>query len=110
MDYSKAFRVIRATFGLRQAELARRLRIGASQLSLIEAGRRQPSLKTLEDFAQAFQIPKALIMVLASESSDLEGQSDRDVNDLARALLRLLVVAGDERSSQTSLPFAGEKS
>ena len=63
MDYSKAFRVIRATFGLRQAELARRLRIGASQLSLIEAGRRQPSLKTLEDFAQAFQIPKALIMV-----------------------------------------------
>ena len=103
MDYSKAFRVIRAAFGLRQLELARRLSIGPSQLSLIEAGKRQPSLKTVEDLARAFRIPKALVVLLASEPSELE--DDLDVTDLSRALLRLLVWADKERQSQGPLPF-----
>ena len=109
MDYSKAFRIIRAAFGLRQLELARRLSIGPSQLSLIESGKRQPSLKTIEDLARALRIPNALVVLLASEPGELENQGDLDLTDLSRALLRLLVWADNEPSSQGPLPFRRAK-
>ena len=99
-DYAKAFRVIRAAFGLRQSELAERMPITASQLSLIEAGKRQPSLRVVNALADAVSIPAALISVLASNAVDVESKSDDDISDLARALLRLLVSAkGDPQRS-----------
>lgn len=110
MDYAKAFRILRAAFGLRQAELAERLTIGPSQLSLIEAGKRQPSLKTVEALAEALGVPQALVMLLASEPQQLQTQEDRDIADLGRTLLRLLVAASKEKATQGRLPFdkAGE--
>lgn len=102
MDYAKAFRILRAAFGLRQAELAERLSIGASQLSLIESGRRRPSLKTVDELARALGVPKALVVLLASEPGQLDRQANADIEDLSRALLRLLVSASNE---QLQLPF-----
>lgn len=92
-DYAKAFRVVRAAFGLKQAELADRLPITASQLSLIEAGKRQPSLKLLDALAQALGIPSALITLLASSQGEVESADEATVSDLAKSLLRLLVSA-----------------
>jgi transcriptional regulator with XRE-family HTH domain len=92
-NYAKAFRVIRAAFGLRQSELSDRIGISASQLSLIEAGKRQPSLRVIAGLATAVGVPSALITLLASSPEDVESHSDDDVSDLARALLRLLVSA-----------------
>ena len=102
-DYGKAFRIIRAAFGLRQSELAERMPITASQLSLIEAGKRQPSLRVVSGLADAVGVPAALISLLASTADDVESKSDEDISDLARALLRLLVSAKAE--PQRSLSF-----
>lgn len=102
-DYAKAFRIIRAAFGLRQSELAERMPITASQLSLIEAGKRQPSLRVVDSLAAAVGVPPALISVLASSAEEVESQSEADRSDLARALLRLLVSAKGE--PQRSLDF-----
>jgi transcriptional regulator with XRE-family HTH domain len=102
-DYAKAFRVIRAAFGLQQSELAARMPISASQLSLIEAGKRQPSLRVVNGLARAVGIPAALISLLASTSDEVESKSDHDISDLARALLRVLVSAKEE--PQHSLNF-----
>jgi transcriptional regulator with XRE-family HTH domain len=104
-NYAKAFRVIRAAFGLRQTELAERMPVSASQISLIEAGKRQPSLQVVEALARAVGVPAALITLLASAPTDLEAQSEADVSDLARALLRLLVSATEE--PQRSLDLRG---
>lgn len=95
-DYAKAFRIIRAAFGLRQSELAERMPITASQLSLIEAGKRQPSLRVVNGLANAVGIPAALISLLASSAEDVQSKPDEDISDLARALLRLLVSAREE--------------
>src|SRR4051794_37330600 len=95
-NYAKAFRIIRAAFGLRQSELADRMPISASQLSLIEAGKRQPSVKVVNALAKAVGVPAALITLLASTAEDVEGQPQEDIADLARALLRLLVSAKEE--------------
>jgi XRE family transcriptional regulator, fatty acid utilization regulator len=92
-DYAKAFRIIRAAFGLKQSELAARIPITASQLSLIEAGKRQPSLRVVNGLANAVGVPTALISLLASTSVDVQSKPDAEISDLARALLRLLVAA-----------------
>jgi transcriptional regulator with XRE-family HTH domain len=95
-NYAKAFRIVRAAFGLRQSELAERMPITASQLSLIEAGKRQPSLRVVEGLAKAVGVPSALISLLASSPEEVASKSDEDISDLARALLRLLVLAKEE--------------
>jgi transcriptional regulator with XRE-family HTH domain len=95
-NYGKAFRIIRAAFGLRQSELAERMPISASQLSLIEAGKRQPSLRVVNALAGAVGVPAALVSLLASTEGDVESKTDQEISDLARALLRLLVSAKEE--------------
>jgi transcriptional regulator with XRE-family HTH domain len=102
-NYGKAFRIIRAAFGLKQSELAERMPITASQLSLIEAGKRQPSLRVLNALASAVGVPAALISLLASTTNEVESKSNEEISDLARALLRLLVTAKEE--PQRSLAF-----
>jgi len=95
-DYAKAFRIIRAAFGLRQSELAERIPITPSQLSLIEAGKRQPSLRVLTGLANAVGVPAALVSLLASAPGEVESKPNEEISDLARALLRLLVSAKEE--------------
>jgi transcriptional regulator with XRE-family HTH domain len=105
MNYAKAFRVVRAAFGLSQTELSRLLRVGPSQISLIESGKRKPSHKVISGLAEALRIPVSLVTLLASEPKDLESYSDQPVEALALSLLRLLVSASDERLQQL-LPFS----
>ncbi len=94
-DFAKAFRVIRAAHGLQQAELAQRIGISASQLSLIETGKRQPSLKVISNLGGATSIPTSLIALLASDPEEV---ADQDITGLASTLLRLLVNAsGDQQ-------------
>lgn len=107
-DYAKAFRIIRAAFGLKQSELAARIPITASQLSLIEAGKRQPSLRVIERLAASVGVPMALISLLASATDDVENKADAELSDLARALLRLLVSAKED-SGQTLNLVRAEK-
>lgn len=102
-NYAKAFRIIRAAFGLRQSDLAERMPISASQLSLIEAGKRQPSLRVVNALARAVGVPPTLVTLLASTAEDVESRSEQDISDLARALLRLLVSANEE--PQAALKF-----
>lgn len=104
-NYAKAFRIVRAAFGLKQAELAERMPITASQLSLIEAGKRQPSLKVLDAFAHAVGVPSALLSLLASTPDDVSAASEDTVSDLAKTLLRLLIAA--EGDPQRPLALKG---
>jgi transcriptional regulator with XRE-family HTH domain len=102
-NYAKAFRIVRAAFGLRQSELAARMPITASQLSLIEAGKRRPSVRVVDALAKAVGVPSALISLLASSPDDVASKSDEDISDLARALLRLLVLAKEEPQQSLNL-------
>ena len=104
MNFAKAFRILRAAFGLTQSELASRLSIGASHLSLIESGKRQPSHKTITSISQKLGVPVPLISLLASDRTELESQLDNDVTELSKLLLRLLVGSSND-NHQINLPF-----
>ena len=66
MSYARAIKIIRTVSGLSQTALAERLSIGTSQLSLIEAGKRQPSLKVIHEISDVLNVPPHLITLLAS--------------------------------------------
>ena len=68
--------------GLQQKELAERAGLDASYLSLIEMGKRTPSLSAITKLSKALGLPQHLFMLLASEPDDL---SAADANELQRA-------------------------
>lgn len=106
MDYGRAIRIVRTAYGLGQGELADRLSIGASHLSLIESGKRQPSLRALNDISTGLQVPIHLLTLLASDPVDVDDPSNaKEIADLAKTLLRVLVSG----HRQPTLPISAKK-
>ena len=106
MNYGKAIRICRTAHGLTQSQLAERLSVGKSHLSLIESDKRAPSLKVLDEVSIVLGVPPHLLTLLASEPGDLRSpNNERETLELAKALLNLLVSAGD----QQSLPLKNNK-
>lgn len=97
MDYGRAIRIARTAHGLTKAELARQLSVGASHLSLIERGKRTPSVGVLDEISSVLRIPPHLLTLLASEPGDLEDPKNAEqVAELARGLVRVLMAAGEQ--------------
>lgn len=97
MNYGKAVRIVRTAHGLTQSELANRLSVGASHMSLIESGKRQPSVKVLGEIASVLGVPPHLLTLLASDPNDIAKRADPEqVAQLGRSLLELLVSSGQQ--------------
>jgi transcriptional regulator with XRE-family HTH domain len=100
-DYGHAFRVIRAANGLDQREVAILLGMTAGHVSLIESGKRLPSLETLHAFARAMDVPVSAVVYLAErrlrgvfraagivlKRSDLESPADATTDAAGAQLL-----------------------
>jgi transcriptional regulator with XRE-family HTH domain len=92
MDFAKAIRICRGAHGLSQSELARRLDVSPSQISLVESGRRQPSADLLKEISRVLEVPLPLLTLLGSEKSDIsEHYGEDEIADLGKTLLKLLV-------------------
>lgn len=109
MDYGKALRIARAIAGLQQRELAELARLNPSHISLIEAGKREPSLGTVEKIAKALHIPEDLLVLLAAEPEDLKTRDPEDVQRAAQSLAQLLLSHASHSRFRRKLPlFADE--
>jgi transcriptional regulator with XRE-family HTH domain len=90
MDYGKALRIARAMAGLQQKELADRAGLNSSHISLMEMGKRKPSVQALDKLCKALRIPNDLFMLLGADARDLSiGNSDgirRAADSLAQVL------------------------
>jgi transcriptional regulator with XRE-family HTH domain len=106
MDYGKAIRIVRALADIPQRELARRLDVDPSLISLIEAGKRKPSREFLERFATILGVPFHLLILLASGPGDSKDVSPETLEKLAMELATLLFTKGDheERIVQDKTP------
>ena len=74
MKYGRAIRIVRTARGLSKVQLAKRLSVGASYLSLIEAEKREPSVKVIDEISTVLRVPPHLMALLASDPTDLDGQ------------------------------------
>ena len=72
-------RSLRAAAGMNQRQLAQRVGISASMLSLVESGRREPTIRLLRDIGKALEIPPAALLVVALQ----EESKDADQTPLA---------------------------
>jgi transcriptional regulator with XRE-family HTH domain len=93
MNYSKAIRVARSLADLSQGELADRAEIDRSYLSLIESGKRQASVETIQKIATALDLPFHLLALLGSEQKDIRKANSNQIEDLSLALTKLLLQA-----------------
>ena len=90
MEYGRALRICRAALKMSQQDVAKRARITTSYLSLIESGKRVPTLGTLEKVCKALGVPAHLVMLLAAGPADIPSAHRKKLGDVAKSLLELL--------------------
>ena len=91
MKYGKAIRICRAARGLSQKNLATKVGLDSSHISLIEAEKRSPSLETIERIAKSLNVPLHLLTLLASEQKDVKTGSLANIKELSQVFLDLLM-------------------
>lgn len=91
MDYSKAMRIARALADMSQRELATRIEVDASLISMLESGLRKPSLDTLQKVADALGLPFHLFALLGAEPKETKSLGRNDIQQLAESLANLLL-------------------
>jgi transcriptional regulator with XRE-family HTH domain len=96
MDFGKALRICRALRGLQQDEVAKRANLSTSYVSLIESGRRTPSIHAIRKLSAALRIPESLFSLLATDLSHLPMADAKTTEQLARSLLILFAEASSE--------------
>ena len=90
MNIGQAIQLARSKRKLSQAALAKRAGISVSYLSLLERGRRDPPLSTLQRVAAALLMPIEILFFLGAEDGEL-GQLNRELaGQLAITALELL--------------------
>jgi transcriptional regulator with XRE-family HTH domain len=109
MDYGKAFRIARAITGLQQKELAELADIDPSHISLIEIGKRQPSVVMVGKLAKALQIPDHLLTLLAAEPDDLDMENPKELERAAQSLAQLIIGHGTHARFRQKLPLFRKK-
>lgn len=91
MDYGTAIKKARALRSMSQNQLAERAGLDTSYVSFIETGRRVPSTKALESIADALNVPLYLLVLMASGEQELRGVPKTEADQLASALLKLIL-------------------
>jgi transcriptional regulator with XRE-family HTH domain len=112
MNFGKAVRIARSIAGMSQDELAAGSSIDRSYLSLIESGRRKPTIETLKQISDAMNIPFHLLTLLATEREDANRIDEGQVQRLATELTRLLLEEkpGDVRRTRQAVGRKPERS
>ena len=100
MDYGRALKVARAISGLQQKELAEKSGLDASYLSLLEMGKRKPSLSAITKLTRALGIPQHLFTLLASEPDDLKIADPIEMQRAAESLARFLLSSNESKHTK----------
>lgn len=93
MNIGKAIRVCRAARNISQRELAEKAKFSTAYISLIEQGKREPSLSAIKKLSDALSLPHDLLILLALEGGDTEKTSVIKLEELARHFLNLVISA-----------------
>jgi transcriptional regulator with XRE-family HTH domain len=90
MDIGKSIKMCRTSLGLSQEALAQKVGVSMSYISLIEQGKRDPAMSTVEQIADALGVPVSLLTFLAADPSELKGVPEDLRDRLSGVALRLL--------------------
>lgn len=86
------------------AVLANKTGLSVSYLSLVESGKRDPSLQTLRGVASAFDVPLVALLALAMSPKDVEAIPGSAKSKLFEALMLLVEEIGEPTPELPPLP------
>ena len=104
MNYAKAIRIARSLADVPQHVLASRVSLDPSLISMLENGKRKPSLDTLERISGALEIPFHLFTLLATEKEDFSAGDAKSFEQLAVGLTKLLLKSEKSETTRDSSP------
>lgn len=87
MNIGRALKICRSARKLSLDELAERAGLSQSYLSMIESGKREPTLASIEKVSKALGVPTPILFFLAAEKSELVGLDTETSRRLAAAVL-----------------------
>jgi len=91
-DIKRTLRAFREIAGLRQVELAKKLGVSANYISVVESGKKRPSLKYLEKFAKELNLPLQALVWSSFEDQETGDnalqQVTKKIEDLYWSLIR----------------------
>ena len=90
MDLGKAIKLVRTAAGMRQGTVAKQLGVTANYLSLIENGKREPSVSFLRKLASTLGVPVGIFFFW--QEVDSTKSSGPQLDTLKELLTRLEVV------------------
>ncbi|WP_028488889.1 helix-turn-helix domain-containing protein [Thiothrix lacustris] len=90
MNIGNAIKLCRTQKGYTQSKLSEKANISVSYLSLLEKGKRDPNLSTLQDISTALEVPTSILMFLASDKEELDGISEELAEKLSLTVLKLI--------------------
>lgn len=99
----RAIRTLRAARGLSQRDLARRAALTPSFLSLVEMGKRKPSLAVTGRIAEALDMPTEALFWEAVVLPDDMREDERRICELAKDLVRRKIYEGAATDDSTFL-------
>jgi transcriptional regulator with XRE-family HTH domain len=103
MQLGQAIKLMRTANGLRQKEIAERLSVTPNYISLIESGKREPSISFLNRLASALKVPVSAFFLWQESTNENKSIPQLDkMRDLLVQLeaLHLLSTSGKLRSGK----------
>jgi len=87
MEIGHAVRICRSAKKLSLDELADGAGLSQSYLSMIESGKREPTISSIEKICKALAIPTPILLFLAADKSELKGLDAETTRRLSAAVL-----------------------
>lgn len=100
MNISKSLKLCRTQKGMTKTKLSELADISVSYISLLEQGKRDPNLSTVNKICSALNIPVSIFMFLAADSNELNGISNELAEKLSLTALQLI----EADAIETTLP------
>lgn len=90
MDIGHALKITRSAKKLSLVEVAKRADLSQSYLSMVETGKRDPTLPTIEKIAGALEIPIPILLFLAADKNELTGIDEETARRLSAAVMDVM--------------------
>lgn len=106
MDLGRALKIYRLMAGIKQKELAQRLDTSSSYLSLIESGKRIPSLDFLSRASHELNVPVELLLIEVAQQRGAISPIQLDYIERAKEFLRLAARIEQDGTGKKAAPEA----
>lgn len=90
MNLGRAVKLCRHQKGLTQAELAAVAGVSVSFISMLEKGKRDASISSVQEIARGLGVPISILVFLAAGEGELSGISPELIDKLSTAALGLV--------------------